>query len=557
MITSELTELLEELTSSPLETEWIEFKMGKSSITDEEIGEYISAMSNGATVKNKPFGYLIWGVENKTHIIKGTNFSLTKAKHGGNQELELFLRINLSPKINFEIFEFDYQDKPIVLLRIPAAKSEPVNFQKKPYIRIGSNKTDLRNFPEYMRIIYNSQEDWSSKIIQEASIADLDPEALRLAREKFKEKNSVKPWYNEIDKWDEATFLDKAKITSNGKITNAAIILLGKPEAVHFISPHVAQITWKLETEEVAYEHFEIPFFTSVNDIVKRIRNVKYKFFPNNQLIAIEVQKYDSEVILEALNNCIAHQDYSQNARIVLVEKVNKLIFRNIGGFFEGEAEDYSMGNITPNKYRNKWLVDAMVSLNMIDSLGFGIHKMYRSQYKRFFPLPDYTNSSLNEVVLEIYGQTIDENYSKLLIEKNGLLSLTEVILLDKVQKKQDITEDAAKMLKSKGYIEGRKPNYYVATNIAKATGQKAEYSKNKGMDKQYYLDFILQSIKQHGSLSRKDIDELLWKKLPDILNDEQKTNRIKNLIAELRALNKIRNKGTKKEPIWILEIEN
>jgi ATP-dependent DNA helicase RecG len=141
MTNTELIDLLDELTAFPSETEWIEFKMGKGSITDEQIGEYISAMSNGATVANKPFGYLVWGVEDGTHMVKGTNFSFTRAKHGGNQELELFLRINLYPKINFEIFEFDYQNKHIVLLRIPAAKSEPVNFQKKPYIRIGSNKT--------------------------------------------------------------------------------------------------------------------------------------------------------------------------------------------------------------------------------------------------------------------------------------------------------------------------------------------------------------------------------------------------------------------------------
>jgi ATP-dependent DNA helicase RecG len=466
--------------------------------------------------------------------------------------LELFLRTYLFPKINFEVFEFDYQNKPVVLVRIPAAKSEPVNFQKKPYIRIGSNKTDLRNFPEYMRIIYNSQEDWSAKTIQEASIADLDMEALRLARLKFKEKNIGKSWYGEIDEWDDATFLDRAKITSNGKITNAAIILLGKPEAVHYISPHVAQITWKLETEEVAYEHFEIPFFTSVNDIVKRIRNVKYKFFPNNQLIAVEVQKYDSEVILEALNNCIAHQDYSQNARIVLVEKVNKLIFRNIGSFFEGTAEDYSMGNITPNKYRNKWLADAMVNLNMIDSLGLGIHKMFRSQYKRFFPLPDYTMSSINEVVLEIYGHTIDENYSKLLIEKNDSLSLTEVILLDKVQKKQTITEEAAKMLKGKRYIEGRKPNYYVATHIAEVTGQKAEYIKNRGFKDQHYKQLILELIDKYGYATKKDIDKLILDILPPILDIKQKDNKIRNLIYAMSKGDKtIVNQGTNRSPIW------
>ncbi|MDR2908121.1 MAG: ATP-binding protein, partial [Bacteroidales bacterium] len=105
----ELVELLQELTAMPVETEWVEFKMNKGSIIDETIGEYISAMSNGATVANKPFGYLVWGVEDGTHSIKGTNFRITQSKHG-NQELELFLRLNLSPKINFEIFEFTYQD---------------------------------------------------------------------------------------------------------------------------------------------------------------------------------------------------------------------------------------------------------------------------------------------------------------------------------------------------------------------------------------------------------------------------------------------------------------
>jgi ATP-dependent DNA helicase RecG len=549
MVEADLIELLQDLCTQLQEQQWLEFKL--NGIDHEQIGEYISAMSNGATLANKVFGYLVWGVQDVTHTIKGTTFTFVNAKHG-NQDLELWLRSYLEPKINFEIFEFDYSEKQhIVLLRIPPAKGEPVNFQRKAFVRVGSHKTELRKYTDWMRIIYNSQEDWSAKIVANASIAELDTEALRLARVKFKEKNTGKQWFDEIDTWDESTFLDKAKITSAGKITNTAILLLGKPEAVRLISPHISQITWKLETEEVAYEHFDIPFFISVNDIVKRIRNVRYKFFPNDQLIAIEVQKYDSEVILEALNNCIAHQDYSQNARIVLIEKVNKLIFKNIGSFFEGKAEDYSVGNITPKKYRNKWLVDAMVNLNMIDSLGLGIHKMYRSQYKRYFPLPDYTNSSPNEVVLEIYGHTIDENYSKLLIEKNESLSLTEIILLDKVQKRQTITDEAAKMLKNKGFIEGRKPNYYVAPQIAKVTGQKAGYSKNKGMNKQYYLDFILQSIKQHGSLSRKDIDELLWEKLPDILSEIQKKNKITNLLTELRTAGKIINKGNDKYPEW------
>ncbi len=143
MTTKQLTDLLYELTAFPAETEWIEFKTNKFGVSDEQLGEYISAMSNGATIANKPFGYIVWGVEDKTHQIVGTKFTFTHAKHGGNQDLELFLRTYTSPKINFEIFEFQHQEKNIVLIRIPAANGEPTEFQKKSYIRIGSNKTEL------------------------------------------------------------------------------------------------------------------------------------------------------------------------------------------------------------------------------------------------------------------------------------------------------------------------------------------------------------------------------------------------------------------------------
>ena len=82
-------------------------------------------------------------------------------------------------------------NKNVVLVCIPSAKGKPTHFKKKSYIRIDSNKTDLRNFPEYVRIIYNSLEDWSAKIIDNASISDLDDEALKVAREKFKERSVI------------------------------------------------------------------------------------------------------------------------------------------------------------------------------------------------------------------------------------------------------------------------------------------------------------------------------------------------------------------------------
>ena len=551
MTEQDLNILLNELCSQPHELQWLEFKMNKGSITNEQIGEYISAMSNGATLANKPFGYLIWGVEDATQIIKGTNFTFSTAKQT-NQDLELWLRNLIHPRINFEIFEFKSNGKHIVLIRIPAAKGEPTNFQKKPFVRIGSNKTDLRNFSNYVRIIYNSQEDWSAKIIDNATINDLDPVALKLAREKFKEKSTKSFFYNEIDNWDETTFLDKAKITINGKITNTAIILLGKEEASHFLLPSIAEVTWKLETEEKAYEHFGTPLLLNTTKLLQNIRNVKYKFFPDNELLATTVNKYDTRTILEALHNCIAHQDYSFHSRIIVTEKVERLIFSNAGSFYEGTPDDYSEGDKTPERYRNQWLANAMVNLGMIDRLGYGIHTMYLAQRNRFFPLPDYLLSETQKVVLQIYGHSIDENYSKLLIERKDLL-LSQVVLLDRVQKKLSITDVAASMLKKEKLVEGRKPNYFVAASVAAATDDKAAYIKNKAFDDEHYKKMIVAFIQKYGAASRKELDGLIIEKLSTALTDKQKISKVGNLISALRIEGKVKNNGSDKKSSWVL----
>lgn len=554
MTNEELITLINDLQNLPKENEWVEFKTGTAT-TNERLGQYISAISNSACIHNQDFGYLVFGIHDDTHEVVGTDFKL-KNKKEGNQELELYLRHYLHPSVRFSHFICQFDNLHVEIFKIPAAKSQPTNFKKIPYIRFDSSLTDLRNHPDFVRIIYNSEEDWSAQVIEKATINALDTNAIQKAREKFKEKKVGTHLYEEVDKWDTATFLDKAKITLDGKITNTAIILLGKPESVHFISPAVCQITWKLESgEEKAYQHFEPPLFTSVNDVLSRIRNVRFKFFPNNQLIATEVLKYDPEVILEALNNCIAHQDYGMQSRIILTEKSGKLIFSSAGSFFEGQADDYTLGEKTPKKYRNKWLVEAMLNLNMIDSLGYGIHKMYKSQRQRFFPLPDYTHSTRDNVNLEIYGHSIDEKYAKLLIEKKDDLSLTEVILLDKIQKNMAINDDAAKLLKNKGLIEGRKPNYYISVKIAEMTNQKAEYTRNKGLDKEVYKVFILKLIENHSSATREEIDSLLLNQLPSYMDEKQRKKKIENILQEMKNDNLIFNSGNRGKSRWVKKI--
>jgi ATP-dependent DNA helicase RecG len=281
----------------------------------------------------------------------------------------------------------------------------------------------------------------------------------------------------------------------------------------------------------------------STTKVLQNIRNVKYKFFPDNELLSTTVNKYDTRSILEAMHNCIAHQDYSLHSRILVTEKIDKLIFSNAGSFFEGNPDEYSYGEKTPERYRNYWLANAMVNLGMIDRLGYGIHTIYLAQRNRFFPLPDYLLSEPQKVVLQIYGHAIDENYSKILIERKDL-TLSQVVLLDRVQKKLAITDVAATSLKKEKLIEGRKPNYYVAASVAAITDDKASYIKNKAFDDEYYKKMIVAFLDKFSEGNRKDFEQLIAPKLSDMLSETQKKDKVKNILQVLKKESKIRLNG-------------
>jgi ATP-dependent DNA helicase RecG len=269
--------------------------------------------------------------------------------------------------------------------------------------------------------------------------------------------------------------------------------------------------------------------------------------------LAAEVNKYETRVILEALHNCIAHQDYIVSARITVTEKVDRLIFENSGSFYDGSPEDYFSGERTPRRYRNPWLAQAMVNLNMIDTVGLGIHSMILAQRQRYFPLPDYSKSTLDQVVLEIFGHLIDENYTKLLLERQDL-ALNTVIILDRIQKKQSIPEDAAAKLRREGLIEGRKPHYFVSAKIAVAMGTGAAYTRSRGLEKKKLKEFVLQHLRELGPTPRAKLEELLFEMLPVDLTSVKKQNKVKNLLSEMRAKDKsIRSSGKGTDYKWRL----
>ncbi|MHB9007153.1 MAG: RNA-binding domain-containing protein [Limisphaerales bacterium] len=552
MAPADLKAKLDELLRLPAETEWVEFKEAKSNLDSDDLGRYFVALGNEANLKGESAGWLVLGIQDKPRKVVGSQYRPHRASL---DSLKQEIAQHTTGRVTFkEIHEVQLPEGRVVMLEIPPApQGIPIAWKGHFYGRDGPALGAL-NLQEIEQIRSQAgHQDWSAQTCPAAAIGDLDPAALALAREKFRQKNSSRPFAADIPNWDDATFLKKIKLAQHGKITRAALLLLGKSESTPRLSPAVAQITWKLDGEEQAYEHFDPPFLLNVNAVFARIRNLKFRLQPFNQLVPIELEKYDAKVVLEALNNCIAHQDYSRQSRIIVVEKADRLIFENAGNFFEGSLEDYLFRDRIPRHYRNRLLAEAMVSLDMIDALGMGIKRMFLAQRNRYFPLPEYDFSQADTVRMEIMGRLIDENYSRVLIEKADL-DLGTVVALDKVQKRKLLTSDELKLLRRLKLVEGRAPNVFVASKIAALTGDKAQYIRNRAFDDAHYKKMILDLIREFGMATRKDVDSLLIDKLSDALSGQQKRKRIGNLLYAMAHREKsICNRGSDKKPQWIV----
>lgn len=537
-----MIDTLQRLLELDSENEIIEFKEAKNGYDFGKLGKYFSALSNEANLKGMERAWLVFGVKDNQTVVGSQFRSVAKDL----QSLKKEVADKTTNRITFiDIHEVIHADGRVLLCEIPAApRGIPVAWAGHYYGRDGESLGPL-NLEEIERIRVQARAyDWSAAILPEATLDDLDEQALILAREKFIQKN---PKLTEDAKqWDTITFLNKAKLTINGQMTRASILLLGKPESAHWLNPASATVTWILKDRdglERDYQHFSCPLILAVDDVFHKIRNLKYRYMSEGTLFPEEVDQYDPYTIREALNNSIAHQDYELGGKVTLVEfEDGRLCFSNLGQFIPGTVESVIQADAPESRYRNRFLAEAMVNLNMIDTIGSGIRKMFIIQKKRYFPMPEYELSN-GRVQVTITGRVVNMAYARKLAEYPDL-TLEDIMLLDRVQKNKSLTDDQAKHLRSQGLIEGRKPNYHISVQIADRSGDRAQYIRNKAFDDQHYKQMIVEYLEKFGEAKRVDINQLLLDKLPDVLDKKQKDNKVKNLLQSLKNNGLIETKG-------------
>ena len=377
---------MSELTLLSNETEWVEFKVNNKE--PQLIGEYISALSNSAALEGKKYAYLLWGVDDNTHEIIGTNFEPKKLKKG-NEELENWLYRLISPKINFKFYEVDIDSKKVVLLEIEKAIEKPVQFSGIEYIRIGSYKKLLKEFPVKERDLWrkfdlSSYEDQIAKANMDESellnlldypsyfdLMDIPlPEERKTIIMKLAEEEIIKK--NDSGSWD---------------ITNLGAILFAKElSKFKFLkrkAVRVIQYKGNSRIETIREKEGSKGYAVGFEGLISYIDNM----LPRNEIIGKALRKehpiYPQLAIRELVANAIIHQDFSIRGTGPMIEIFSDRMEITNPGVPLVDIERFID---TPPKSRNESLASFMRRMGICEERGSGFDKVVFET--EFYQLP-------------------------------------------------------------------------------------------------------------------------------------------------------------------------
>lgn len=534
------------------ESEVIELKEATSNFHFKDLGKYFSALSNEANLRHKEFALLLFGITDEGKI-KGTSYR----NDGKLQSLKKEIADCTNQRMTFrEIYELSIEEKRVIAFIIPPALSGiPTTWNGASYAREHDSVCAL-SLDKLDDIRHQTGPDWSKTLVPEAKYDDLDQEAVDYACKLFAQRQG-KPIEDLLASFSKEEILSKAGLLIKGQITYSALLLLGKAESIHFFDGFIPRITWTLYNGDgsiKAYEHFDIPLLLAVDKVYAKIRNEKYRYIAGQlTLFPDEVSQYEADVVKEIINNCIAHSDYTLRGKINVEEFEDHLVFINEGHFIPDTVETALETGYKPPYYRNAFLCNAMVNLYMIDTNAMGIPTIFRIQKKRCFPLPSYDLSTPNRVKVTLFGRILDKNYTQLL-HSYGDLDLATVFLLDKVQKKEQITKEEYADLKKKKLVEGRYPHIYVSFEVADIVGSQAEYMRNSGLNDDVCKALIIKALQQMRSASMIDLyNAVIEKALPAVLSDVQKKKKLSNLLQQMKKEGLIIKEGNRRWTNWSL----
>lgn len=560
-------EFLNELRRMSTETEWLEFKRAGQTFSFDQMAQYVSALANEANLHRREEGWLVMGIDDRldpaTGMRPATGTEFARSLPELNRIRESVAAhtappVVLHPPHELEVARPDGAPARVLLWRIPAApRGVPVSCKGHYW---GRNGERLCGLPLHKLDTLRAQSalhDWSAAVVTQ-DWALLSAPAIARARELYARRYASKPdIVQEMRGQTDAQFLHSLRLAVHGGLTRAALVLLGLPPAASQLGGPTPRISWQLldhRNEPVTHQHFGLPLLSSIDALIARIRIIEINILPPREVAPLNLPNYDDWVLREALHNCVAHQDYTQGGRILVTEGPDTLRFFNYGEFLPGSLDKVLHAQQPEQRYRNACLADAMVELDLMETLNRGVKGMFRKQKERFFPLPDFDiEVQPASVSVMLYGRVLDKGYVDALMT-NSDLSLEDAVLLDQIQKGRQPPAGPLRHLRAKGLVEGRSPKLRISAQVAVAMGQEVAYLNQRRPDGDDYKTALCKLLTL-GPQPRAKVDELLLPKLqlwiPDL---RQRKEYVRTLLKEMTKEGRIQNIGGKtKAARWAL----
>ena len=467
---------------------------------------------------NEGGGYLVLGMEDAfPHKVVGT-----KQNEGTIGELEsnIYRDTLIRPKI-YELYEDETtKEGRVLVIDVPGRPiGKLFRFEDVPLMRVGEELKPMSD-EGIFKILQEQEPDFSSEICDTVSIDDLDTEAIRVLKQKYAVKQKNPNFLTLPD----AQVLNDLQLLKEGKVTYAALILVGKQDKLTELLPQASVILEYRKSESlVPYNNRQTycePFYKMIDMLWHDINLRNDKIDVNDNSYIFNIPFFNEDVIREAINNAIAHRDYRRTSETVIKQYPQKLIIMNAGGFPLGVNIDNLLRvQSTP---RNRLLADVLAKTGIVERSGQGIDKIFKNTLSEGKDCPDYSHSDSFRVELHLSAVIKDKAFAMFIeseqrdLPEEERLSVCDVITLNKIRRgdSHTIEKDSIEKLLGRGLIEKRgrtRATYYILSkSYYEFSGQEGEYSKKDDWDIEQVTSVIMPHLTKFGKAKMKDFAKLL-----------------------------------------------
>lgn len=535
----------------------VEFKKGENGNVSYNGGNYTQPKDRRKCILgyvtalcNEKGGFLVIGMHDQhPHKVIGT-------KQCENAIGELESKIYRDTGIRTKVYElYDENHLRVLVIQVP---SRPIGklfkFEDVALMRVGEELKPMDD-KTYLSIIQEQEPDFSEQICESATVEDLDKKAIAVLKERYAKKQH-NPSFNSIS---DIQALSDLNLIIKDKVTNAAVLLVGKEAVINRLFPQAkVMLEYRLTESQIDFNKrnvFGQPFYLMIDLLWGAINERNGSVPVREGAYIFDIPYFNEDVIREVVNNAFAHRDYRRNSEIVIKLYPTRLDIVNAGGFPQG----VSLKNLltVPSTPRNRLLADVLSKTGIVERSGQGMDKIFLYTLAEGKPAPDYSKSDDFDVTVILSALVKDANFALFVqstqrdLSDSEKLTVFDVMTLCKIRdgEYKKIDKNIAQRLLSLNCIEKHgKTNaqyYTLARHYYEISGKTADYSMMVDWNANQVLAVLAPYLEKYGKAKKSDILKIVG----DHISDKQ----LRNFLGQLKELELIKTEGERRQMTYML----